>query len=207
MLRRPGVGERGQDGKNGAGESAVRGAEEHFEDLFTAHYGDLLAYAARRCPSRPDAEDVVAETFAVAWRRILDVPEGDEARLWLFGTAHLVRLNHQRSRLRLEGLLERMRRSLLPTVLRGAESEAVERERINLALVALNPTDCEVLQLHVWEQLTANEIAVTLGISTAAVWKRLQRARDRLAKELEGPPDDESQALLSVARAVRKETL
>jgi caffeoyl-CoA O-methyltransferase len=36
---------------------------------------------------------VVAETFTVAWRRIADVPLGEPARLWLFGTAHPVRLN------------------------------------------------------------------------------------------------------------------
>jgi len=71
----------------------VADAEERFQALFSANYGDVLAYALRRCRSRQDAEDVTAETFAVAWRRINQVPAGEHARAWLFGAAHLVRLN------------------------------------------------------------------------------------------------------------------
>jgi RNA polymerase sigma-70 factor (ECF subfamily) len=185
-------------------EAGVMEAEERFEELFSANYRDLLAYAVRRCPSRQDAEDVIAETFAVAWRRIPEIPEGDEARLWLFGTAHLVRLNHQRGHLRREGLFERMRQTFVPRR-RGDEGESVEVERIHLAFASLNSTDREVLQLHVWEQLTVGEIATTLGVSNAAVWKRLQRARDRLAKELDGASNDEGQASFIITRAARKE--
>ena len=76
--------------------------------LFDANYADVLAYAVRRCPSRQDAEDLVAETFAVAWRRLRDVPEGDRARLWLFGTARLVRRNQDRARRRQRSLAEKV---------------------------------------------------------------------------------------------------
>jgi RNA polymerase sigma-70 factor (ECF subfamily) len=54
----------------------VTNADERFEALFNANFGDVLAYAARRCPSQQDAEDLVAETFAVAWRRMTDIPQG-----------------------------------------------------------------------------------------------------------------------------------
>jgi RNA polymerase sigma-70 factor, ECF subfamily len=74
----------------------VASAAERFEELFTAFYSDLMAYAIRRCWSRQDAEDVVAETFAVAWRRLDELPEGDQSRLWLFGTARLVLTNPER---------------------------------------------------------------------------------------------------------------
>lgn len=194
----------GDDWERDEAAGTMTSAMERFEELFSAHYGDVLAYAVRRCRSHEDAEDVVAETFAVAWRRVTEIPEGERARLWLFGTAHLVRLNHHRGEHRRQSLLERIRRTARPVSLRGAEVEVVERERIQRAFAALHGYDREVLKLHVWEQLSAEDIATTLDISTAAVWKRLQRARDRLAEELDGPIDDQPGPALSLAHTEKK---
>lgn len=173
--------------------------DERFEELFDAHYRDVLAYAVRRCRSVQDAEDVVAETFAAAWRRLADVPPGDEARLWLFGTARLVRMNHHRSDSRRRNLLQRIQESLPPQWRRGPDSDVGESHRIRRALEALTDTDREVLQLHVWEDLSAHEIASALEISTAAVWKRLQRARERLADALEEEDGEPGTRIASIA--------
>ena len=66
-----------------------------FRELYEANYERILGYALRRV-GHPDALDVVAETFTVAWRRLGRVPDGDEARLWLYGTARRVLANHER---------------------------------------------------------------------------------------------------------------
>ena len=58
-----------------------------FEDIYTANCTPILGYALRRTGSGDDAADIVAETFLTAWRRLDDVPPGDEARLWLYGVA------------------------------------------------------------------------------------------------------------------------
>lgn len=182
----------------------VTDVEERFEELFAANYGDVLAYAVRRCASRQDAEDVAAETFAVAWRRIHELPDGQQARLWLFGTAHLVRLNHHRSHRRRKGLVERMRRFPRSMLSRDADTQLLERERIEEAFATLTPADREVLQLHVWEQLDVTEIATALDISPAAVWKRLQRARDRLAEALDASTCNDAGFPPVPVRTVRK---
>lgn len=178
-------------------------AEARLEELFIANYGDVLAYAVRRCASRQDAEDVVAETFAVAWRRIQEVPEGERTRLWLFGTARLVRLNHQRSHHRQQGLLSRMRgfRTPMPSSGDPQMQEHAWQRRVEEALAVLSPADREAIQLHIWEQLSAEEIATTLETSVPAVWKRLQRARDRLAAELTSPGDAGAGSLFSLDHA------
>jgi len=169
----------------------VTSAEEDFEALFNAHYGDVLAYAVRRCTSRQDAEDVVAETFAVAWRRIAVVPPGERARLWLIGTARGVRLNQERTRHRQRSLAEKVRDALPPRRSDVGETKPSDQERVHQAMAVLSATDRELLQLRVWEELSAEEIAVTLDISTSAVWKRLQRARDRLLRALEARTDED----------------
>jgi RNA polymerase sigma-70 factor, ECF subfamily len=56
--------------------------DEKFEGLFRENYAAVRAYALRRA-SPELAQDVVAETFLVAWRRLDDVP-GD-ALPWLYG--------------------------------------------------------------------------------------------------------------------------
>ncbi|WP_053202617.1 sigma factor [Jiangella muralis] len=61
---------------------------QRFEALFTAHSSTVLAYALRRVEVAADAADVIAETFVVAWRRIDDVPSGDEARRGCVSRVH-----------------------------------------------------------------------------------------------------------------------
>ena len=57
--------------------------------------------------SQPDlADDIVAETFLVAWRRLDDVP--DDAGPWLFGVARNVRLNLQRSARRQQAVARKL---------------------------------------------------------------------------------------------------
>src|SRR5256714_11167773 len=85
------------------------GPSERFRSLYEANYHLILGYALRRADAA-DAADVVAETFTTAWRRLRDVPEGEEARLWLYGVARRVLANQRRAerrRLRLAGPLRR----------------------------------------------------------------------------------------------------
>ncbi|MGY1915457.1 RNA polymerase sigma factor [Blastococcus sp. SYSU DS0973] len=64
------------------------GGGDLFEQACRSAGTSVLGYALRRCGSREDAFDVVAETFATAWRRRADLPpDPGEARPWLFGIA------------------------------------------------------------------------------------------------------------------------
>lgn len=71
--------------------------QTRFETLYDRYAHLILAYATRRTPSYEDAADVLADTFTVVWRRINDVPDGDEARLWIYGVARRTLANHHRS--------------------------------------------------------------------------------------------------------------
>ncbi|HEY3140934.1 MAG TPA: sigma factor, partial [Acidimicrobiales bacterium] len=77
---------------------------EEFEELYRAQVRSLLAYALRRVDHPEQAADVVAETMLVAWRRLDQVPPGDEARLWLFGVARRVLANQRRGSARRDRL-------------------------------------------------------------------------------------------------------
>ena len=145
----------------------------------------IRSYCLRRLPLS-EVNDAVAEVFLVVWRRIDDVPDGDEARLWLYGTArNVVRNTHRsaRRRTRLNGKL----RPLQTTTEANTETLVVRRSADNDvldALAELRRADQEILRLSFWEGLSNTEIATVLGIAPHAATMRLGRARNRLASRL-----------------------
>lgn len=149
------------------------------EALYARFCDDVFRYALRRTGNDADAEDVLAETFAVCWRRIDDVPSGKELP-WLYGVARRVLANQRRSSGRLDRLRARLQAEQLadPPV---ATEEGLARE----VLDQLADPDQEVLRLALWEELTPSEIAVALGITENAVYIRLHRARQRFATQFD----------------------
>jgi RNA polymerase sigma-70 factor (ECF subfamily) len=157
---------------------------DRLEDLFEAHHRALLAYAARRCPTLSDAEDVVAEVFLVAWRRLDDLPAGDAALPWLYGVARKTIGNQRRGLLRRGRLQARLEQ----TAERPATPAPSGTEPALAALERLSEGDRELLRLVAWEGLSHAEIAAVLGISVNAVAIRLHRARARFEQALvKGP--------------------
>jgi RNA polymerase sigma-70 factor, ECF subfamily len=150
-------------------------AEARFARVF-GHLGLITAFARRRGARDPD--EIGAETMAIAWRRLADVPSEDP-RPWLIATARNLLLADGR------------RRGAPMTDLDGVEAAALPSPRVELdaelerALRALSAQDREALLLVAWEDLTPSAAAASLGISPAAFRVRLHRARRRLVYELE----------------------
>ncbi|MDX6556073.1 MAG: hypothetical protein QOD86_2268 [Miltoncostaeaceae bacterium] len=141
----------------------------------------VLAYLARRVDPPADAADVLAETLIVAWRRLDDVPAGErEALVWLVAVARRTASNHRRGRRRREALVEALRERVVAAT-PPPDPAALDLRR---ALGRLGRDDREILTLVAWEGLTAHEAAAVLGLAPAAARKRLQRARERLGREL-----------------------
>lgn len=146
-----------------------------FEALFTQHYAAVVRYAVRRV-GRESAEEIVAETFLVAWRRLDQVP--DIALPWLYGTARRLVANELRRRARARRLGERVEAN--GSVTADDPGELVPQQLyLQAALAALSERDREVLRLAEWEQLTPAEGALVMGCTTAAFKVRLHRARRR----------------------------
>jgi RNA polymerase sigma factor (sigma-70 family) len=158
---------------------------ESFRRLFDTAYQPLLAYALRRTRRREDAEEIVADTLLVAWRRRQHMPGGADAIPWLYGVARRLVANQRRGqgrRRRLERVLEPLTR---PTVDPGELAEAADMTRAVVAASRrLREDDQEILRLAAWEGLSHRQIAVSLGCSENAAALRLHRARQRLREEV-----------------------
>ena len=157
--------------------------EDRFSDFYSAQFADVWRFARRRTESGEDADDVTAETFAVAWRRRADIP-ADAGRLWLFGVARNVLGDQARgwsrrraSDVRIEAEPDRVERD-------GADGAAA---RVDLARAwrELSAADREVLALVAFDGLTAAQAAEVLGCRRSAFAMRLGRARTRLTLALD----------------------
>jgi len=152
-----------------------------FDALFESHRSDIVAYCGWRAASTSDAQDAVAEVFLTAWRRLDELPDGDEARVWLYATARRVIANQRRSNRRRAALQERLSREAAP----ASEETAPELGAVHEALSRLGPRDREVLLLSEWEGLSPAQIASVLGCLTVTARGRLHRARRRFRAAFE----------------------
>jgi RNA polymerase sigma-70 factor (ECF subfamily) len=157
-----------------------------FEELVDANYAALLGYALRRVDQPADAADVVCDVFLVTWRRIEEVPDGEEGTLWLYGVARRTVANSRRGLRRRRALHERLRSQVAAVDLVVPEPRV--SESIGAALARLSDDDRELLALTAWEGLSPAQIATVLDIDAGTVRVRLHRARRRLKTLLDDDP-------------------
>jgi RNA polymerase sigma-70 factor (ECF subfamily) len=157
-----------------------------FEAAFDAHHARVLAFALRRVDDRAAAEDVVSETFAVAWKKRDLIP--DEPLVWIYAIARRIVANHRRSETR-RGRLQQRIESVDPPSLAGDTAAIVEeRAAVAAAFATLSATDQEVLRLVAWEDLSTADGARVLDCTPAAFRVRLHRARRALGQALDKTP-------------------
>jgi len=149
------------------------------EALFNEHAGAVRGYARRRIDADA-ADDTVSEVFAVACRRLQDVP--DDALPWLLGCARNVIAHQHRRAQRDVALAGRLQEAVdrpAVTTIRADGDDALRR-----ALTELSEHDLELLMLIAWEGLRPAQAAQVLGCSRNTLAVRLHRARRRLAAAL-----------------------
>jgi len=135
------------------------------------------AYIRRRIYplNASDVDDLVEEVLFIAWRRLDDIPSGAEVP-WLIGVARNVLRNAQRKHRRGEAAAALM---APPHHDASAEDHVIADEGVRAALEALSDDDRDIVLLHAWDNRSAAEIAVILGITTNAAAVRLSRAQER----------------------------
>lgn len=162
-------------------------AHERFVALFDEHAPNVFAYALRHVP-HADAQDVVADTFLVLWRRLDDVPE--RALPWLLVVARNT-ISERRRRERRQGRLVDAAAVLerLAGPAAGADQDVLERAALIEGLASMSEAEREALLLVAWSDLTRAEAAKVAGCSQRAFEVRLSRARARLSRAIDGVPD------------------
>jgi RNA polymerase sigma factor (sigma-70 family) len=164
-------------------------APERFGVLFDRHAPAIGRYVARRVG--PDAaDDLVVETFLVAFRRRghYDLAYGD-ARPWLYGIATRLIGRHRREEVRFFRAIARTgvdpaAAPIADQVTERVAAQAARRE-LAAALARLSQDQRDVLLL-VASGLGYEEAALALEVPTGTVSSRLVRARRKVREALGG---------------------
>ncbi len=153
---------------------------EEFEALVREELLEpLRRYLARRTDPAT-ADDVLAETLLVCWRRREELPE--PALPWTYGVARNCLANAARSVRRQQRVAARI--AVVDPPIERAPGPGPRDDALHDALTRLDPADAELLRLWAWERLTASEIATVLDVTANAISIRLTRARAKLREEL-----------------------
>jgi RNA polymerase sigma-70 factor (ECF subfamily) len=163
---------------------------ERFAILFQRHAPALKRYVVRRLGVDP-AEDIVAETFLIAFRQreSYDTSRTD-ARPWLYGiTTNLVG-RHRRSEIALYQALSRtgadpVTEPFTDRVDRQVTADGVRR-KLAAALARLPAGHRDALLLVTWTELTYEQAAYALGVPVGTVRSRINRARSKLREAFDG---------------------
>lgn len=158
-----------------------------FAEMFERHARVIGAFAQRRIGDDA-ADDVLSETFLIAFRRRSDFDlSWESARPWLLGIASRVIKKHRAAEARHWKAMDAADRShsaassgeFDDVSARVDASEAVKRLAPRIAL--LSRKDRDTLFLYAWGDLTYEEIAVALAVPVGTVRSRLNRVRRKLA--------------------------
>jgi RNA polymerase sigma-70 factor (ECF subfamily) len=167
--------------------------DERFDALYRTHYAAVLRFACRRTDPAT-AEDVAAETFAIAWRRLEKIPP-DKPLPWLYTTA-----GHELNNRRRKAASDEHKAAALTHGLGRDPADALaESDAVLRALASLSARDREALRLVAWEDLSLADAAKVAGTTRVAFAVRVSRARKRLAAALE---EDAPARAGAAARAV-----
>jgi RNA polymerase sigma-70 factor, ECF subfamily len=163
---------------------------EAFAAIFDRHATEIHRYASRRLGATI-AEDVVGETFLVAFRRrdSYDLAYRD-ARPWLFGIATNMIGRHRQAEVRFYRALTRT--GVDPVIESPADdvvtrvAAAAQRQAIAAGLTKLSAAERNTVLLVDWAGLSYDEAANALGVPVGTVRSRLNRARRKVREALGG---------------------
>ena len=161
---------------------------ERFAVLVRRHAPAIQRYVTRRI-GREAAEDVVAETFLIAFRqRGYYTDDGRDCLPWLYGIATRLAHRHWRGETRQLNLLART--GIDPVTepftdrVDAEVSANAAKARLAAAVARLPAGQRDALLLLVWADLSYDQIARATGVPMGTVQSRISRARRRLRKQL-----------------------
>lgn len=150
-----------------------------WEELYEAHYTELVAYGAHMSGSKELAEDLVQETYIRAMRNAATLEDltPTKQRAWLYRTFKNL-------------FLDRCRRAALENeYVQNLQSESMTEQGIQeienaMLLQSISPEDRGLFQLRYLEGYTAKEISEMLGIPQGTIRSRLSRCRQKLKETI-----------------------
>ncbi len=182
----------------------LRGDRERFDSLVERHLPAVYATALAHTRNSTDAEDIVQDAFLSAFTALDRLRAPARFGPWVITIARNTALKHLR---RKKPTGDKDARE--PTTAESPISAAQRKEFgmfLSEAIAGLPEGDREAILLHYFSGKSAREVAQALGVSRAAVLKRLERGRARLGKSLLDRLGDEETVRDALRPSIRNVT-
>ncbi len=156
--------------------------------LYRRHAPPVLEYLERILGSRPDAEDVLHETFLRIFQGRGRYEGQGRFRAWLFTVATHQARDRLKQRRRHDALAERAREALTPRPGPDPMAETDRRDilsRVESALADLPPTYATAFHLRVREAFAYREIASICGEPEGTIRSRVHHVVRRIRRSLQ----------------------
>jgi RNA polymerase sigma-70 factor (ECF subfamily) len=163
---------------------AQQGERDALDELLRRHQERLYRYIAGVVGAPATAEDVLQETFLRIARKLRWLSEPGYFRAWSFRIASreaFRALRAQRPNVPLENIDE----SRLPVD--APSLSRAELDELRGTVAALSPGSRAVIQLHYFEELSLDEVALALDIPLGTVKSRLAYGLEQLRRTYRNP--------------------
>jgi RNA polymerase sigma-70 factor (ECF subfamily) len=168
---------------------ALDGDPNLVNDLINCFRNDIIGFLRKRCGNQRDAEDASQDAFESMLRYIHDYRGENSIKNWLYRLASTACSRMRRGQKNQPQIHDSIDEQNLESVQAiGLQVEAMLEAKLmplQDAIAQLKSLDRSVLLLRDGEELSTEETAQLLGITTSAVKSRLHRARKELRHWLE----------------------
>jgi RNA polymerase sigma factor (sigma-70 family) len=159
------------------------------DQLYRSHAADVARWVARLGGPGVDLEDLTQEVFALVQKHLMSYRGEALLTTWLFQiTANVVRAHRRRERWRsFFGRAHDVAEGTAGQAAAPADDQIAQREARDLlyrALDQLKERYRTAIILFEIEDLTGEQVAELMGVSTANVWVLLHRARAELVERV-----------------------
>lgn len=156
-------------------------SEKHFERLYKAYYPAMYRLAYSITEDEDDSRDAVGHVFARLWKRQPQI-DADSIRGYLLSAVRNQSISILRGRMPTAAMREDL-------IIEQSRQQELEHEELMDGLnriinEQLTDQDRRILAMHYEEDMTYQQTADALGISTSAVNKHITASLSKIRKAL-----------------------
>ena len=175
----------------------ARGEQAALRALFNRHYSRVYRFASRFVKDRDAVEEVVNDTFLIAWQQAPRFEGRSRVGTWLLGIARYRALGAVKARQAHPESLDEQHEATLVDPSEGVDARMLREDSsryLKRCLAMLPREQALLIELHYFRDMSLKEAAALTGVPLNTIKTRMFLARKKLATMLVNEDSDSADA-------------